>query len=498
MEETQVFRCSTNSTVKNIFSKNAIDTLFLQIESDKVSGKGYICNQDGRNEYIDDFSFGLAEVKNVFLADFMEMPALAFDARLTSLYGAKNVRVFLPQLKSMESAVSAINRAKNGKNKASESVQVQSQASTRPVKSTAQPAPKDVQKSSVAAEKELSKKSDVNSISLDDDDLSAGEFQKKMDKLTILKECGLLGDKEFVAKKIELVGEYCDLTDFNEKIQKLIVLKECGLLSETEFEANRMDIIKECCSTDIADLKEYRKNVQKMSFLEMGGVITPEEFERSKKILVDDIEFKLSDTNEEFSRKLKRLPILKEGQLISQKEYKQKIDAMYAMISVDASDKLDSLSEKLGKWCVLRDERYISNSELKEKQTELISKCLDVTWKKMDELRNIVRKMKVFRECDWLTDKNYGSRKEAVIDRIENNDDSTIKLKFYEMLCDEEFITEDEYRKKKQQSIDEIFKPYSSMAEFKERVNSLMEFEKNGVITEKEFIDYKAKLMNDL
>ena len=101
MEGAQVFSCSTGG-VRSIFNKNSGDALFLKVENDRISGKGYVCNEDGRNGYIDDFSFSITEIKNIFIGEYMGLQALGFNARVANLYGAKKVQVMLPQLKNMD------------------------------------------------------------------------------------------------------------------------------------------------------------------------------------------------------------------------------------------------------------------------------------------------------------------------------------------------------------------------------------------------------------
>ncbi len=511
MEGAQVFSCNTGN--KGLFGKsNSADALFLKVESDKVSGKGYVCNEEGKNGYLDDFSFAIAEIKNVFVGDYYGQTALGFNARVANLYGAKKVQILLPQLKNMNQAVGLINRLKSS---AENSVDVRSAASSRvaqpqPVSAQApkvqhQPVDPVEEKASVSWQPVAEERTLIVTPEpmpaepvVEEQDLSSEEFQKRMDKLTILRDCGLLGEKEFTAKKIELVSEYCDLADFNEKIQKLIVLKDCGLLSEKEFEANRIDIIKECCNTETTDMKEYRKSVQKLSFLEMGGVITAEEYEKNKQILIDDAEFALSDSKEVFARKLQKLPILKETQLITEKEYKQKIDAMYTMIEVSTNDPLAKLADKLNKWPVLAQERLISVAELKEKQKTLVDNYLNEDWNTTDELEDVIKKMMALKQGEWLAERDYIIRREAIFKKIATLEDSVAEISCYRMMYETGFVSEDDYLKQRQKSIDEIFKPCASMEEFKFKVNSLLEFQKAGIITEKEFASFKAKLMSEL
>ena len=166
------------------------------------------------------------------------------------------------------------------------------------------------------------------------------EYNERVEKLNVLKDCGVLGEKEYYSKKFEIVCEYNDLTDFNEKIQKLIVLVDCGLLSEKEFEGNCNDIIKECCNTEITNLLDYRKNIQKLVCMEAGGILTPDEYEKYKNIMMNDVIFTLSDSPELFARKLKRIPILVECQMLSAAEQTQIMKELYTMIEVSSNKPL--------------------------------------------------------------------------------------------------------------------------------------------------------------
>ncbi|MBQ2803831.1 MAG: hypothetical protein IJF07_08035 [Lachnospiraceae bacterium] len=526
MEGAQVFSCNFSTNVKSIFSKNT-ESLYLKVENDKISGKGYVCNEEGKNGYIDEFSFSISEIKNVFIGEYMDVKALGFNARIANIYGAKKVQVMLPQLKNMDLVIGLLKRLKNN----AEAQEEERRAASRPAvqapqaavqtaaaQATAQAAPSQMQvqpaqslataqpKAStyqqsqvVPAERGVpvgeTKKAEVEA---DDRDQDAEEFNRRMEKLTVLRDCGLLGEKEFNAKKIELVSEFCDLTDFNEKIQKLIVLKDCGLLSEKEFEANRVDIIKECCNTETSDMKEYRRSVQKLSFLEMGGVITTEEYERYKQVLVDDTDFKLSDSKEVFVKKLKRLPVLKESQLITDKEYKQKLEAMYEMIEVNSDDEIDNLADKLNKWPLLAQERLITASELKEKQKNLVASYLNMNWTTSDELMIVIKKLMALKQGEWLTEMDYFAKREDLLRRVNAIEDYVTKIQTYMMLANTGFVDDAEYQKQKQRCIDDIFKPCASMDEFKGKVNNLLELQKAGMITEQEFVSFKTKLMSEL
>lgn len=502
MEGAQVFSCDYSSGKKSRFSKSDND-LFLRVENNKVSGRGYVCNEDGKNGYVDEFEIRISEMGNVFAGEYMNMDALIFEGRITGLYGNKKVKIAFPRMRNMNLVLGLLKRLKNSSGSAVEEVQndraqtAQSSYRAENPETANAYRPNAYQQEPLQQEEQFAEP-EVESREADDGERSNEEFQKRMEKLTVLKDCGLLGEKEFVAKKIELVSEFCDLKDFNDKIQKLIVLKDCGMLSEKEFEANRIDIIKECCNTSTTDLKEYRRNVQKLSFLEMGGVISGEEYEKNKQILLNDVEFHVDDSKELFSRKLKRLPILKECQLITEKEYKHRMDGMLRMIEVTASEPLEKLVDKLNKWPVLAQEKVISTAELKEKQKDLITNYISADWHTPEELETVARNMIALKQGEWLTDSEYESRREKLLRQVETTADYSTKLKIYMMLRKTNFISENDYLVQKQKCIDVIFKASSSVDEFKVRVNNLIEMQKIGMISEEEFVDFKAKLMSEL
>ncbi len=525
MEGAQVFTCNTGGNVRSLFSKNSnSDALFLKVENDKVSGKGYVCNEDGRNGYVDDFEFAIKEVKSVFLGEYMGMQALGFNAKVNGLYGAKKAQIMLPQLKNMDLVVGLLNRLKaSAESNAEEELRSSARRSAAPSPSAPAPAPAPVQESreqsggyqhaapeggrtSSFAASTPTPSSNYSTpspapapeVPAAKDGLESEEFQQKMDKLVVLRDCGLLGEKEFKAKKAELVGQYCDLTDFNEKIQKLIVLKDCGLLSEKEFEANRNDIIKECCDTGTSDPTEYMKSVQKLSFLEMGGVITTEEYEKNKQTLIDDVTFMPSDDRDTFQRKLRRLPVLKQAQLITDAEYSQRLATMYGMIEINADDETDVLAVKMSKWTMLAQEHIISSNELKEKQRALIAEGLNGSVSSPAELKATVKRLVALRDGEWLSEKDFEVKKQELLRKIDAGSDYSENLKMYQMLAEIGFVSEQDYLNQRQKCIDDIFKPYGSMDEFKVRVNNLLELQKAGIITEEEFSSFKTKLMSEL
>ncbi len=556
MEGTHIFTCVQGSSVKSLFKKE--EGMYLKVEGNKVSGKGNICNAEGRNGYQDEFSFSIDEISDIREEDYNGLSSVAFTAQLRGLYGNKKVKIYIPQLKQPAEAISVLKRmkAEAGSSRRPSSsapetkvekkevkvekpeVAAEEQAKstetiyrpvgegyaggTAPTKPTEtkpepvpetkpEPVPEPVPEPETVPEPEpipepepvvepepVSEPEPEPVVEEVDKEMSEEEFQKRMDKLNVLKDCGLLGEKEFASKKLELVSEFFDLGDFNDRIQKLIALKECGLLSEKEFEENRMDVIKECCDLDVEDVKAYRSNVQKLTFLEIGEIITPEEYEASKKALVDDVQFSISDSKDIFTRKLKRLPVLQSCRMIEEKDYRDFIDNLNAQLEVTKSDSRESLVNKLTKWPLMAQERYWSIGELKDKQNELISTYLDVAWKTPEELKAIINRMSALREGECLSDADYKVRRNELLGCIEEVEDYSTKVAMYRMLPQVGFISENEYAEIKQKCIDKIFTSSNSVSEFKERANNLVELQKVGMLTSEEFNAYKSKLMSEL
>ena len=514
MEGSQVFSCNTSGGFMSRLSKNS-ENLFLKVENDKVSGRGYVCNAEGKNGYIDDFSFAITEVGTVSIGEYNHAEALFFNARVANLYGAKKAQIALPNLKNMDLVLGLLNRLKKNAENQGDDWNSNSQPASKPAVAPApsEPIQKKMEEKPVTPapganpspvfekkEEKVEKKpaEPVKKNSEDGKKLNSEEFHKRMEKLTVLKECGLLGEKEFNAKKIELVSEFCDLTEFNEKIQKMIILKDCGVLSDKEFEANRTDIIKECCNVDTTDMDEYRRNIQKLTYLELGGVITEEECAKSKVLLVEDVDFALTDEKDVFQNKLRKLPILLESDLIDKAEYNEKVEALMNMIEVSPDDPFDSMVDKLNKWPLLAEEQYISQSDLKAKQKDMIARCVNMSWTNMEELEEIVGKMTALKQGDWMSDIEYYGKKEELLRQIDEIEDYPKRLQARMMLPRIGFISEKDYMSWRQRCIDEVLSPCADMMEFKGKANNLMELQKAGVITENEFIEFKSKLMSEL
>ncbi|MBO4346154.1 MAG: hypothetical protein J5840_00795, partial [Lachnospiraceae bacterium] len=301
MATAQVFSCNYSGSIKNKLLKGG-DKLFLKIEDTKISGKAFICNEEGRNGYIDNFEYPINDVREVYKGDYQGDVALIMNTRITSLYGTKKAQTIFPAIKDIDVVVEILGELKEktaaagSANDTRRAATTQSQPIARPVAPTpAAPAPQPVPSAPVPSanlDAKSIKQEVTQSVVVKKDSGIGGEniggallnrkpaepartaapsvgsavmqkaqpqaapaaapkqpspaeqkkndsedFQKRMEKLYVLKDCGMLTDKEFDAKKLELVSELCGMTDFNEKVQKLVVLKECGMLSEKEFDS---------------------------------------------------------------------------------------------------------------------------------------------------------------------------------------------------------------------------------------------------------------------
>ncbi len=563
MEGAQVFTCKTGNNLRSILSRNNDAAMFLKVENSKISGKGYICNTDGKNGYSDEFEVGIGKISSIFETEYSGEPALAINTSLDNLYGSKKVQLIFPQLKDMDLAAKLLKklRADGGftdespkaaayttrvgelaevqkaaadkenaaaaaaaEAKRQEAAKVVSQVRTQevpkeppkvspisnpvmneqtsvtppplpmvevptPVQAAPAPAPAPVPAAAVT---------EVVTPPMPKGKMTVEEYNERIEKLNVLKDCGVLGEKEYYTKKFEIVCEYNDLTDFNEKIQKLIVLVDCGLLSEKEFEGNCNDIIKECCDTEVDNPEDYRRNIQKLVCMEAGGILTPDEYTKYKHVMLSDVVFTLKDTPEVFIRKLKRLPILVDCQMITMDEHKQMMNDLYAMIDVVPNKPLGKMVDHMNKWPLLAQEHIISEAELHKKQNPVIEGCMQKAINSPDDVKEIGENLVALKEGKWLSNEEFESRKKGLLAKIDEISDFVTRISIYVALPKMGLETQQEYEAQKKRCIDDIFAPYNGMDEFKSRVTNLLDLQKAGMLTEQEFVSHKAKLMSSL
>ena len=556
MEGAQVFTCKSGGNLRSILSRNNDAAMFLKVENNKISGKGYICNTEGKNGYSDEFEVGIGKISSIFETEYSGEPALAINTSLDNLYGSKKVQLVFPQLKDMDLAAKLLKklRADGGfvdeapkvaaynarvgdlaqtakpEEQPEEKTQAKSVAELRsanvppkeqpkpvqPAKPAQQPAPQVQPAQAVVtpaqpatpaqptapaqtvAPAQPATPAQPAKPAAPKGKMSVEEYNERVDKLNVLRDCGVLGEKEYYTKKFEIVCEYNDLTDFNEKIQKLIVLVDCGLLSEKEFENNCNDIIKECCDVNVTNPAEYRKNIQKLVCMEAGGILTTEEYNKYKQIMVNDVVITLDDAPAVFIAKLNKLPILVECQMITEAEQKQMMNNLYAMIEVKAGQPLTGLEDRMNKWPLLAQEHIISEADLRKKQGPVIDAVMMKSIAGPADVQAIGENLIALKNGGWLTNAEFDSKKKELLTKVDNIPDFVTRISVYVALPKMGLETMQEYEAQKKKCIDDIFAPYSGMDEFKKRVTNLMDLQKAGMLTEAEFNTHKGKLMGAL
>ena len=544
MEGAQVFTCKSGGNLRSILSRNNDAAMFLKVENNKISGKGYICNTEGKNGYSDEFEVSIGKISSIFETEYSGEPALAINTSLDNLYGSKKVQLVFPQLKDMDLAAKLLKKlradggfvdeapkvaaynarvgdlaqapaqeepqqaADEDKNQAKSVAELRNANASAPKPSPAPapaapkaapaPAPAPKPASAPAPKAEPTPAPQPAAPAAPKGKMSAEEFNERVDKLNVLRDCGVLGEKEYYTKKFEIVCEYNDLTDFNEKIQKLIVLVDCGLLSEKEFENNCNDIIKECCDVNVTDPAEYRKNIQKLVCMEAGGILTTEEYNKYKQIMVNDVAVSLDDAPDTFVAKLRKLPVLVDCQMITADENKQMMSSLFSMIDVKPGQSLTGLVDRMNKWPLLAQEHVISEADLRKKQAPVIDACMMKDINGPADVQEIGENLIALKNGGWLTDADFDSKKKGLLSKIDDIPDFITRISVYVALPKMGLETEAEYQAQKKKCIDDIFAPYSGMDEFKKRVTNLMDLQKAGMLTEQEFNTHKAKLMGAL
>lgn len=571
MASAQVFTCNYSGSIKNKLLKGG-DKLFLKIEDTKISGKAFICNEEGRNGYIDNFEYPISEVREVFKGEYQGNQALIMNTRITSIYGTKKAQTIFPSIKDIEMVIERLGQIKEASANVATGVRqatTQSQPIARPDMPVApvpaaprpemqiQKAPEPVSTANVIIKQEqgLRAHSDapqvggslLNNVGTKTDTPSVGgalmntgaapaapvaptpvaptpvaptpvapvapaapaapapkkednsqDFQKRMEKLYVMKDMGMLTDKEFEAKKLELVSELCGMTDFNDKVQKLVVLKECGMLSDKEFETRKIDIIKECCDTNVEDLDEYKRNIERIPYLKMGGMIDEVEFEERKAAVLKEVEYSGSDSNPVLLKKLQRWPILRDCEMLTQDEYKIKVQSLVGILDVSMSDSVDVLTTKFNKWPVLVEAGLISENEFKSKQQHVIEDFVNAPWSNVPEFKVVVERLMALKTGNWLSELDFHAKKVELLRKVSAVEDYVTKVQLYIALPGIGLISEGDYQVKKEEFIADIFSPYSTMEDFQGKVKKLMDLEKTGMLTTDEYTNYKMKLMDAL
>lgn len=115
----QVFQCNTGNSLKKLFSKSNIDKLFIQIDDTSgevhITGKAFIANEDGKNEYVSQFDHLAKDITSVKKDEFQGKEALILYLKIASMYGSKKIQIILPSLMNINQALGIVsNYVKEG------------------------------------------------------------------------------------------------------------------------------------------------------------------------------------------------------------------------------------------------------------------------------------------------------------------------------------------------------------------------------------------------
>ncbi|MGN0346309.1 MAG: hypothetical protein ACI4DU_03385 [Lachnospiraceae bacterium] len=539
----EVFQCNWGSSLKSFLSAKNQEKLFLQIDDTKpdgvkITGKGYICNEEGKNEYISQFDYPAKDIREVKHGEFQGSDALILVTKLQTLYGAKKTQTILPGIKDIDRAIDTLSRV------AKEAGGLGGDAKAKPVAPAPAPAPKPAPKPAAAAPKPAApapapkpatsapkpaapapapasapkaieptteKKETApmqespkavepapKTAEPAPEKKSGESFEKRMKKLDIMHESGMCSDEEYKEKKLKLLCDEKGLGSFYEKIQKIYVLRRSGMLSDSEFETNKNQIVDECFDTNVTNLKLFAENMTKLPIILMSELISEAEYEAKQRKIIDSVAYNPMDANEDFCLKLQKLPILRDAGLVEASEYDNDITELKKILTPSASDSVDLLSQKLPKWSALVKSNTITEAELKDRQTKLVSEIMNLP--AMDELSFKIKaeRLIVAKKYNWISEMDYHGKKGTILDEVKGIEDYILRTKLYYVAMQTGLSSAEDYEARKKELIKEVFSPYDNMEQFQGKVNMLMKLNQADIISTEEYNQYKNKLMSDL
>ena len=539
----EVFQCNWGSSLKSFLSAKNQEKLFLQIDDTKqdgvkITGKGYICNEEGKNEYISQYDYPAKDIREVKRGEFQGSDALILVTKLQTLYGAKKTQTILPGIKDIDRAIDTLSRVAKeagglgGDAKAKQAAApapapapkpAPKPAAAAPKPAAPTPAPTPAPKPAAAAPKPAAptpaptpapapkvveptpeKKETApvqeapKAVEPAPEKKSGESFEKRMKKLDIMHESGMCSDEEYKEKKLKLLCDEKGLGSFYEKIQKIYVLRRSGMLSDSEFETNKNQIVDECFDTRISNLKIFAENMTKLPIILMSELISEAEYEAKQRKIIESVAYNPMDGNEEFCLKLQKLPILRDAGLVEASEYDSDITELKKILTPSASDSVDLLSQKLPKWAALVKSNTITETELKERQAKLISEIMSLP--AMDELSFKIKaeRLIVAKKYNWISEMDYHGKKGTILDEVKGIDDYILRTKLYYVAMETGLSTAEDYEARKKELIKEVFSPYDNMEQFQGKVNMLMKLNQADIISTEEYNQYKNKLMSDL
>ena len=506
----EVFQCNWGSSLKSFLSAKNQEKLFLQIDDTKqdgvkITGKGYICNEEGKNEYISQYDYPAKDIREVKRGEFQGSDALILVTKLQTLYGAKKTQTILPGIKDIDRAIDTLSRvaAPTPAAPTPSPTTAPKPAAAAPKTAAPTPAPTPAPAPKVVEptpeKKETAPVQEAPKAVEPAPEKKSGEsFEKRMKKLDIMHESGMCSDEEYKEKKLKLLCDEKGLGSFYEKIQKIYVLRRSGMLSDSEFETNKNQIVDECFDTRISNLKIFAENMTKLPIILMSELISEAEYEAKQRKIIESVAYNPMDGNEEFCLKLQKLPILRDAGLVEASEYDSDITELKKILTPSASDSVDLLSQKLPKWAALVKSNTITETELKERQAKLISEIMSLP--AMDELSFKIKaeRLIVAKKYNWISEMDYHGKKGTILDEVKGIDDYILRTKLYYVAMETGLSTAEDYEARKKELIKEVFSPYDNMEQFQGKVNMLMKLNQADIISTEEYNQYKNKLMSDL
>ena len=553
-----VFQCSYGKSMKSFLSARNTEKLLLQVEDKpegaKISGKGYICNEDGRNEYLSDFGYEPREIREVKKDLFQGQEALVLITKSKTLYGVKKIQTILPGCRDIDKAIDLVTKlAKEAGGLGGDGSMTQAPVAPRPTQAAPvpmakvensapapapapaaptpapapapaapTPAPAPAPAAPVPAPAPVPEAVATPSVTpyvptpapaapvtpapapaapaapapAPAAKGSDESYEKKLQKLDIMHESGMIKDDEYKEKKLKLLCDEKGLGSFFEKIQKLFALRE--MLSDSEFELNKNKILDECFDTKVTDLKVFKDNMTKLPIVLMSELISDSEYLSKKQNLLDSVAYNPLDTDDVFCLKLQKLPILVECDLIPKSEFESDIVELKELLNPKISDALDTLDMKLSKWPAMVKAGVVADKEFKDKQDSLRNDVMTMPAGDESSFRAKVERIMKMKEKSWINDMKFTELRMNILKDVSSMSDYILRTKLFNVARMCSLISEEDYAAKKSELIKEVFAPYSNMEEFQGKVNMLMKLHEADIISSQEYDGYKNKLMSDL
>ena len=549
----EVFQCNWGSSIKSFLSAKSQEKLFLQIDDTKgdgikIAGKAYICNSEGKNEYISTFDYPAKDIRDAKKGEFQGNDALIIVARVQSLYGAKMQNIILPGLKDMNRAIDRItevSKAAGGMStdsspsvaasaprpvapapapkaaapapapapapKAAAPAPAPAPKPAAPAPTAPTPAPRPVAPAPAPAPAPAQPVTSATKVpsytpsrtpaaaaaaSKAPAPAKSGEsYEQKRQKLEILHASGMVSDAEYKDKTLKLICEERGMSDYYEKISKVLTAHESGFLSDAEYAASKDELVREAFNPDVRDLEVFKNNTAKLPIIQISGIVSEDEFNIGKDRLLESVAYDELDSNDDFQLKLQKLPILVDAELVPKEECANDISQLKEILTPSVSDPMDLLNMKLARWPAMVAAGAASAAEFNQKKQAILGEVMSLPAADEDSLKNKIERVVMLKDMTWLDDMGFHGKKVEILKTIIDNPDVVTRMRLLMVARDCKLSTAEEFETKKQEVIADIFSPYKDMDEFKQKADLLKSISEASIISPDEFESYKEKLM---